>query len=389
LNRGDVDSLLFCARTPEPFVCDSGGFTVNLKPEKVSRCANRKLTAYLNIRRSIAKVRAPRYRARGERMDENELWYEFPLGSFGYYQLYVLFQIDSTAGVLRGAPRYSTVRDHGRLVIVRNAFLRNIVVRAARRMPIKSVTAMSGLPWVSDDLDGTYQIASVEWNSFAANMGQIMTEESIRRTCGMGYVRFYTCQHGIREPRLTAMSVVRGIIDIDHPHVDVVQVHVADELTFDNGDVAMVQLVSDNRESSLRAALDGPVDYGTCIVKYSAAFLSAYGYFNKYTSLPNDADVTFVQAYNAAAKMYRPENMSLLAVVYMCGIFRDVTRKDKAIRRAVNVALQHARNAACYADNYVRKVNVLRLEQVNTFDRQTARIAIHLSGIRRARHLRR
>jgi len=122
---------------------------------------------------------------------------------------------------------------------------------------LESVVAMSGLRWVSNDLDGTYQVPSEDWHMFASNIAQIMTEVSIRRTCGMRYVRFYTCRHGMRELRHTAMDLIRQMIKLDHPHVDVVQIRRADKLVFDDGDVILIRLVTDRRsKESLSAALD-------------------------------------------------------------------------------------------------------------------------------------
>jgi len=142
MKRQDIDSLLFCARTPKPFVC-SGSFTVYMKLPTVNRCENTKLTKYLKIRRSLVRLRGPRYCARDERMDEDGSWYKFILGYFGNDPLFVLFQIDSMADT------FSTQQNEGELVVARNAFLREIITRAARRMPLESVVAMSGLRWVS------------------------------------------------------------------------------------------------------------------------------------------------------------------------------------------------------------------------------------------------
>jgi len=287
-------------------------------------------------------VRASPHRARDERMDEDGSWYEFVLEYFGNDPLF-LFQVDSTAGMLRGASRFLTQRSNEELIVARNAFLRKIITRAARKMPEDSVVAMSGLCWVSNDLDGTCHIPSDEWDIFATNIAQIMTEEvSIRRTCGMRYVRFYRCRHEMCKLRRTAMDLVQQMIKLDHPHVVVVQIHRADELVFDDGDAILIRLVTDRHsKESLSAALDGPVRYEGRLIEYPVAFLLAYGYFSKYTSLPADANVTFLQAYNSEAKMYKPEHMTLLAACYLRGFFCGMPA-DK-LKRAVNVTIQQTR----------------------------------------------
>lgn len=68
-------------------------------------------------------------------------------------------------------------------------------------------------------------------------MAEILTELSIRRVLGMRYIRFYVCHHGLRAPRGTAISIVTHRIIIEHQHVDIVQVHRADQLRCTDGDV--------------------------------------------------------------------------------------------------------------------------------------------------------
>lgn len=92
-----------------------------------------------------------------------EPWYEFVVDELAGTPLRVLSQVNETAHVLRGAPRFTTKQKEGRLLIVKNLFIRHVIVAAARRMPINSTTAMTGPPWLSTYVDGTFNVPFDEW----------------------------------------------------------------------------------------------------------------------------------------------------------------------------------------------------------------------------------
>jgi len=67
----------------------------------------------------------------------------------------------------------------------------------------------------------------------------------------MTQVRFYMYEHGLRLQNEEARRLVREIADVDHPHIDVVQLHRVDNLTFSNGDPVMTKLDGDLLRSAL------------------------------------------------------------------------------------------------------------------------------------------
>jgi len=226
--QGDIDSILVCARTPLPFT-NKRSFTLQMNDNKIKRCRNVKLTSYL-CQRPLGR-RRPAYRGLDQRTLPDRPWYEFPLGNFAGDPLYVLFQLNTSAGVFCNASEYATRKNVGRLTIARNLFLREVVARAARMMSIESNVARTGLPWKIHLVEDTYNIPHHEWPEFASNMAEIMTNISLPHVTGMGTVRFYRCQHGTRTPRQTALEILEETATIEHAHIDVVQVHVADEVT--------------------------------------------------------------------------------------------------------------------------------------------------------------
>jgi len=126
---------------------------------------------------------------------------------------------------------------------------------------------------------------------------------------------------------------------------------------------------------TLSAALNGPIKYlGGKLERFRIGFLANYGYFCKYTSIPNDDNVTFVQAYNAAAKMARPKQMSLLAISTLCRFYHYA--KETQLRQSIAAAVQHTRDLTKFAEQYVRDRHTLRIEEVVTIDRQRVRSSI-------------
>lgn len=159
--------------------------------------------------------------------------------------------------------------------------------------------------------------------------------------------------------------------NLNDSHVDVVQVHRANQFVCRDGDAIIINIAG-SKPDTLSAALRRPIEFkGGKLEKYQVAFLSDYGYFSKYCSFACETvpRVTFAQAYNAAAKMRRPEFNALLAICLMCRFFERAHVAD--LRQAVQIALQVTRDAIIFAERYVRDRHVLRIEEVVTLDRLT------------------
>jgi len=52
--------------------------------------------------------------------------------------------------------------------------------------------------------------------------------------CGLKFVRFYVSSHEMRLPKKRAEIFLNEIVNVDHAHIDVLQVYRADNLTFDD-----------------------------------------------------------------------------------------------------------------------------------------------------------
>lgn len=153
--------------------------------------------------------------------------------------------------------------------------------------------------------------------------------------------------------------------DVDHPHVDVVQLHRADNLAFSNGDPVVAKLDGGRLRSAL-VGTDSIRMSSNKIDKYKLGFLTNVGCFS-YHGSPSFGDhaVTFAQAYWSAAKMARPRNSGFVAAYALCRGYVHAGAKFKSL---ADETRQYLRNLDDYANLYVCKGQPLRIEEVLTLD---------------------
>lgn len=209
-----------------------------------------------------------------------------------------------------------------------------------------------------------------------------MTDCDLRSECGIRVIKFYHALHGARiKDKNAAKRYLDSFVDVDHMHVDVVQVHRADVLSCNDNDALLVQVEGRSGDaadssSSLLSAFGEAVNVGHGkIQRYRTGFLYNYGYFAANKSLPDDHSshlTTFVQAYNTSAKMARVKDLSFLSAYAICRGYND--NAYKIVRRYRDETRQYVVNLRKYYKNYVVKYPALRLEEVLSFD--TRRIDI-------------
>lgn len=208
-----------------------------------------------------------------------------------------------------------------------------------------------------------------DYEAFAANVTERLRKIHLRDDCGMMCVRFYCCEHSLRLPKEVALAFINNIVDVDYRHVNVIQIHRADNLRFDHDDQDVILTKLYGRRTKLISRLFiGFVRLACKLEKYRVVFLSDYGYFNCHASSFSwgpDHVVTFTQAYSLPAKMILPPNVGLIAAHVIC---RGYANGDKALREYEDSAKQYVYNVFQYYKNYVRRGHVLRVEKVLTLD---------------------
>lgn len=133
--------------------------------------------------------------------------------------------MDLTSPFYNDVPQKSTKDAKGRVRASCTAFIRNIVIPAVQELPANLATAKTGLRYLSHDVRSSYHVISRDYRVFARLItGQLIVTDT-RVTCGMSNVRFYMAEHGLKLGRDAAESFLREIVNVDHEHVDVVQIH--------------------------------------------------------------------------------------------------------------------------------------------------------------------
>jgi len=153
---------------------------------------------------------------------------------------------------------------------------------------------------------------------------------------------------------------------VNHPHVDLLQLHRADNLSFDDEDPIVVKLTGSEHDS-LSSLFRDSVNLSGKIERYRTGFLHDYGYFARYASPPYEGHVvTFVQAYSSSAKMVRFADIGLVAAYTVC---RGFHTGDRLLDMRENETRQHVKDIESYCKSYIRHRQCLRIEEVLTFDR--------------------
>lgn len=131
----------------EPFVCNYT-CTIDLRPVRIFRSRNSKLTSYLSNRKKFNRSFPSRFDAASNYMNADKVWYEFELGTIDGRPILILFQIDEKCKFLCDVPVQGTTKENGRLRACSSAFIKKIVLRAARLLHKNTETAKGGFRYV-------------------------------------------------------------------------------------------------------------------------------------------------------------------------------------------------------------------------------------------------
>jgi len=183
----------------------------------------------------------------------------------------------------------------------------------------------------------------------------------------MNRVRFYMWHHGMRFEKTRAESYLSQIVHLNHSHVDVIQIHRADNLAFDDDDNDPIVVKLSGRENdSLILLFQNSVNLGGKTKRYRTGFLQDFGYFARNTFPTYEEHiVTHAQAYNASAKIVRFADIGFVAAYLICRGYKTGDRLD---RRRADEPRQYAQDVQSYCLNYVRRGQCLRIEEVLIFD---------------------
>lgn len=299
--------------------------------------------------------------------------------------------------MLRQVPARATEQHESRSQVSARKFMRH-VLRACKELREDAETARGGAAYVRHYVDREYRVFQRDYRDFAQRFTDVLERIDLREVCGITFLRFYMAQHELRLDKSQAQNMLQRMLDVDHRHMDVAQIHRAHTLvpsnraanTDDDEGVLLVKLSGRVAKDldSLAALLRDCVRLDDKIDKYRAGFLNSYGFFCRHAAGCDYSQrfVTFVQAYNTSAKMARPDDSGyLLSLVVAGGYLTD--SGDRHLRQLAERSRQHARDIATYCINYVAQGQALQLEEVVTLDRVILAIRFGTNISRQAREL--
>jgi len=196
-----------------------------MKPAKIT-AQNIKLTRYFRKRTSFPLKHLPVYtHGYRENAFATDKWFECCLGSIDDRKVWLIFQMDVNSEFYMDIPLSDRTEDRqdSHLRAACSAFMLHVVTRAAREIPIESETTQTGFRFVQYDVDRTYSVMQTDFASFAKRCFSLRIQISVM--CGLQFVRFYVSSHGMRLSKKRAEILLHDIVNVDHAHLDVLQVH--------------------------------------------------------------------------------------------------------------------------------------------------------------------
>ncbi|CAL1672196.1 unnamed protein product [Lasius platythorax] len=378
----DIDSLLACTSSLEALVCEVG-CTIYTRPN-IWPCKDIKLTRYLEKR--------PRFQDRRQRRDNDarpdRAWYELKLATLDGCLLFLQFQPDFEGAFFSRSPARESLR---RVVCApasrRLSWYDKVILRAARMLDASTESARGGIRYADYNVDRAYDIFREGFDAFAANVDLAMLRIDLGEACGIAYARFYVAQHGLRMAKGPVHALLHRIVRVDHRGLDVLQVHKADVVRCEDEDaICVVKLSGGIKERrSLAALYNGAIFLARNssndgkLLRYRTGFFADYGYFRRHASpsLEKNA-VTFVQAYNSAAKMAPTADSGFLSAYLVARGYTGETAAAAAaaegvgasrrMRELADATRQYVRDIVSYCLNYVRRNHSLRVGEVITLD---------------------
>lgn len=156
----------------------------------------------------------------------------------------MLFVMDADSDVFEGT------ENAGRLRKITEAFVALTLQPAFNKLPHSCNTARDGAKHMTYATNRRYRVYQADWEQFASLFSAVLQRTDLRTHCAMRYVRFYVCEHGLKMSREAGQVLLNSLIDMDHEHTDVIQIHHASNFS-NRRDTSEALLIRLDRLSSL------------------------------------------------------------------------------------------------------------------------------------------
>ncbi|KAL0100556.1 hypothetical protein PUN28_019703 [Cardiocondyla obscurior] len=338
----DVDSILVSCRSIAAFKCHVQT-KINAYVYAISECKNKKLTVYYARRDTFSHRREPPVFFRDEEVSSTEKFYETIVATIDDNSIYVLFQIDRRSTFFREIDD-ETEKSMARRCVEK--IILKLLIQPSRRLFEDSKTVEGGINLVQYNVNKSFPVCQQDYAAYSSAVENETARLDKRRVFGVSFLRFYSCKHGIRVDPSTARRYLNRLVDVDHPHVDVVQVHAGNTLRLSS---------AISRHS---------VKLSPKLNTYTFGFLAYFGHFDVHARPCQDTTVTFMQGYSAAAKIAHAPSSGTLAMFALLNGLRD---RKNIFKSMYQTCMQHLINVTSYTQMNVDAYK-LRLEDVVTID---------------------
>ncbi|KAL0124133.1 hypothetical protein PUN28_006150 [Cardiocondyla obscurior] len=358
--QSDIDSFLFCCRSLAPFRCHTLG-KVHIVPPCVQECKNKKLTNYIKNRDIFYHFQSPPS-ATNEKCDKNKKFYEAIVATIDNQPVFALIQLSSSSELLRNRQENT---ERSNVAFCFQMLSLKIFATAARNFASSSKTVGGGLAALWHVVDKTFTVYQEDYNRYCACVNKETFCCDLDKECGIQFLRFYICIHGLRLFPSIAEHHMWRLINLNHDNVDVVQIHRANTVSSTNDDVIVLK-IAEKRTPGLREVLKHSSTrlFGK-LNKYSFGWLWEYGHSDLNAVPYTDSDVTFIQRYSSAAKMARCQYTNIVGTCCLLNGFRD---RKNVLQNAQENCLQYLFDLITYYETCVIENYQLHLEEVVTLD---------------------
>ncbi|KAL0116457.1 hypothetical protein PUN28_009838 [Cardiocondyla obscurior] len=355
----DIDLILISCRTIAPFKCRVGARII-VMPNKIWRCKNVKLTTYYLKRHIFPRIKKPSGIYNDDTILRNEEFFETVVAFVDNNPIHAVFQVDNDSAFFRERV------NKNKLFLCASQICIKLLVQASTKMTQNCKTVKAGIQNVKHAVDKTYTVFQEDFVTYATCVSRQIYSTNLRGECGLAFLRFYVCLHGLRLQHQIAEQFMHKIININNRHIDIIQIHRANTILSSQGDIILLKTKGKNEEIDLKNIIRQCTKLGNKKMNiYTLGYLFNYGHFDVRASPTCNRNVTYIQAYSSGAKMARPKCSGTLATFALLHNVRNQSNIMKTMRKT---CFQYVLDLTHYCKNQIMTNYALRIEEVVTID---------------------
>ncbi|KAL0098995.1 hypothetical protein PUN28_020202 [Cardiocondyla obscurior] len=336
----DIDSILISCRTIAPFKCRVGARI---------------------IRHIFSRMKEPSGIYNDDTILRNKEFFETVVAFVDNNPIHAVFQVDNDSAFFRERV------NENKLFLCASQICMKLLVQASTKMTQNCKTVKAGIQNVKHAVDKTYTVFQKDFVTYAACVSRQIYFTNLRGECGLAFLRFYVCLHGLRLQHQIAEQFMHKIININNRHIDIIQIHrFKYTILSSQGDIILLKTRDNNEEIDLKDIIRQYTKLGNKKMNiYTLGYLFNYDHFDVHASPTCNRNVTYIQAYSSGANMARPKCSGTLATFALLHNVRNQSNIMKTMRKT---CFQYVLDLTHYCKIQIMTNYALRIEEVVTID---------------------